>query len=83
MGDDPRLYGRGGDSGGGGGGGAVGVAKAINVNQKELFAPSLTVEFVEDSPFFRRKVEALDSNVEGEIKPSRQQGVAASLGVSG
>ena len=56
----------------------MGVAKAINVNQKELFAPSLTVEFVEDSPFFRRKVEALDSNVEGEIKSSRQQGVAAS-----
>eukprot|EP00752_Nemacystus_decipiens_P002697 g2518.t1 len=60
VGDDPRLYG-----GGGGSGGGKGVAKAISVNQKELFSPSLMVEFEEDSPFFRRKVEALDSNVEG------------------
>ncbi|CAM9470704.1 unnamed protein product, partial [Scytosiphon promiscuus] len=48
--------------------GAGGVPKPplrVKVNQKELFLPNLVIEFGEDSPAFRRKVEALDSNVEG------------------
>lgn len=58
-------------AGGGGGGGSAGVGaaglpKGVSVNHRELFSPSLAVDFAEDSPFFRRKVETLGSNVEGE-----------------
>lgn len=58
-----RLQQRGGTTGG--------VPKAplrVKVDQKELFLPNLVVEFGEDSPAFRRKVEALDSNVEGTVR---------------
>lgn len=37
-----------------------------SVDHKKLFRPNLIVEFSEDSPAFRRKVDALDRNVEGE-----------------
>lgn len=37
-----------------------------SINHKALFGPNIIVEFAEDSPNFRRKVEALDRNVEGK-----------------
>lgn len=37
-----------------------------SVDHKALFAPNIIIEFAEDSPTFRRKVEELDKNVEGE-----------------
>lgn len=39
----------------------------LSIDHKKLFRPNLVVEFGEDSPAFRRKVEALDRNVEGEL----------------
>lgn len=50
---------------GGGAGRITGGKPPLKVDQKELFLPNLAMEFDEDCPAFRRKVEALDSNVEG------------------
>ena len=41
-------------------------AQVPSVDHKKLFRPNLIVEFGEDSPSFRRKVDVLDRNVEGE-----------------
>ncbi|CBJ33893.1 conserved unknown protein [Ectocarpus siliculosus] len=54
---------------------AAAEPKHPNVDQKELFLPNLVMEFGEDSPAFRRKVETLDSNVEG-LRGQLQQLVA-------
>lgn len=46
--------------------GVSGPSELPSVDHKKLFRPNLIVEFGEDSPAFRRKVDALDRNVEGE-----------------
>lgn len=69
-------------SGGGGGGGAAvpatvgdgaksaeppaGSPVGSASEHQAWFRPTLIIEFAEDSPSFRQKVEALDRNVEGE-----------------
>lgn len=65
------------DSGTGGTGTGGGIAAetsagaastaAVSVDHKAMFRPTLIIEFAEDSPAFRRNVEALESNVEGGI----------------
>lgn len=48
-------------------GNAAETSPPASVDHKALFRPNLIIEFGEDSPQFRRKVEALDRNVEGNL----------------
>jgi len=52
----------------------------VQTDYKNLFKPNLIIEFAEDSPSFRRKVETLEQNVEG-LRGHLQQLVNTSRGL--